>query len=273
VGALWAGTEHYGVYYLQAIFSILAFSRLPGGFWQTEASKKWVEELLSSEKRGLLLFAICGVSIGIIGYAIHRAAGIPYFRGRVLVCILFLTALTILSSIMKRNWRISPVVSAIITAALLAGFLGWIPPWFKYRTGGQSYNVTLTPGEVLGLQRLHEIASQSERFATNKHTPTGGTDEHTPDSYAYGTLSGRPVLLEGSYDGAEVNLPGFLKLQNDNDLLFNTTEPAALRNVAQSYAVRWLVLRPGTDLDLPKPLPPWLVEQKNSGDLKIYRID
>jgi hypothetical protein len=93
------------------------------------------------------------------------------------------------------------------------------------------------------------------------------------NSYAYGTLSERPVLLEGFHDGAEENVPGFATLFHDNDLLFNTTDPVLMRNTAQSYRVRWLVLRPGTDLNLPKPLPSWLIEQKDSGDLKIYRID
>ncbi len=273
VGAFWMENGKYGVYYLQAIFSIFAFSRIPGRFWQRDERRKWIKEWLSIEEKGLIIFLIAGVLIGIFGYLIHRAAGINHFRARPLVCILFLAVLAILSKILKRNLSISPIVSAIITAVLLVGFLGWIPPWLKYRTGGQRYNVTLTPGEVRGLQRLHEIASRSERFATNKHMPTGGTGEGTADSYAYGTLSGRPVLLEGSYDGAEENLPDFAALSHDNDLLFTTTDPSVLRNVAQSYSVRWLVLRAGTDLDLPRPLPPWLVEQQDCGDLKIYRID
>jgi len=273
VGALWAGTEHYGVYYLQAIFSVFAFSRWPWKFWQSDARGKWVAEWLGYEKWGLLLFTIGGVLIGIFGYTIHKAAGISHFRGRVLSCFLFLSLMVVLLAILKRNQRFSPVVSAIIAIALLVGFLGWIPPWLKYRNAGKSYNVTLTPGEVRGLQCLHDVAARGERFATNKHTPTGGTDDRTADSYAYGTLSGRPVLLEGSYDGAEENLPGFATLLRDNDLLFSTTDQSVLRNIAQSYRLRWLVLRPGTDLDLPKPLPPWLVEQRDSGDLKIYRIN
>ncbi len=273
VGAFWMENGKYGVYYLQAIFSIFAFSRLPERFWQREERRKWIKEWLSIEEKGLIILLIAGALIGIFGYLIHRAAGISHFRARLPVCVLFLAVLAILSKILKRNLSMSPVVSAIITAALLVGFLGWIPPWLKYRTGGQSYNVTLTPGELRGLERLHDVAANSDRFATDKHSLTGQPAESFANSYAYGTLSGLPVLLEGSHDGAEENLPGFATLQHDNDLLFNTTDPTALRNIAQSYSVRWLVLRPGTDLDLPKPLPPWLVEQQNCGDLKIYRID
>ncbi len=273
VGALWAGAEHYGIYYLQVIFSIFAFSRLPEGFWRVDARERWVTEWLSLTKKGLLFFTILGVLIGIFQIANHGKSGISYFRFRILSCFLFLSLLAILLAILKRSRRFSAAVSAIIASALLFGFLGWIPPWLKYRTSGQSYNVTLTSGEVRGLQRLREVATQGERFATNKHTPTGGISESSADSYAYGTLSGLPVLLEGSADGAEDKLPGFATLLHDNDLLFTTNDPVELREIARSYRVRWLVGRPSTDISLPRPLPAWLVEQQDSGDLKIYRID
>jgi len=273
IGALWAGTEHYGVYYLQAVLAIFAFSRLPRGFWRPDVRREWVAEWLSYVRKGLLLFTIGGALIGAAGYAIHRYAGISHFRGRMVLCVLFLGLLMIVSRTWKRSERFSTIASAVIVGVLLVGFLAWIPPWLKYRTGGQSYNVTLTPGEVHGLARLEQMAARGERLATNKHFPTGGTDEHTADSYAYGTLSGLPVLLEGSYDGAEENLPGFATLNHDNDLLFNTTDPVSLRRVAQSYDIHWLVLRPHTDLSLPKPLPTWLTEQHDTGDLKIYRIN
>jgi hypothetical protein len=92
-------------------------------------------------------------------------------------------------------------------------------------------------------------------------------------SYAYGTLSERPVLLEGYAYRGEYKAPGFVALLHDNDLMFTTTDPQALHQTAKNYHVRWLVARPGTDISLPRPLPEWLVEQQNSGSLKIYRID
>ena len=273
LGALWIGLEHYGVYYLQAVLSIFAFSRLPEGFWRTSARREWVTQWLSCERNGLLLFTIGGALIGLAGYAIHRVAGISHFRGRMILCMLVLALLAIMVRIWKKSPQFSNVASGIVVAVLMVGFLAWIPPWLKYRTSGQTYNVTLTSGEVRGLMQLRKIADRGERFATNKHYPTGGTGEHTADSYAYGTLSGLPVLLEGSFDGAEENLPGFAKLNHDNDLLFATTNPDSLRTVAQSYDVRWLVLRPGANLSLPTPLPTWLTEEQDTGDLKIYRID
>lgn len=271
VAQLYIGLEHYGVYYLQAVFSIFGFSRLPTGFWRSDARAKWVADWLSLAKRGLLFFTIGGVLIGIIGYAFHGTSGIAYFRLRVLSCLLYLSLLVILLAIMKRSRRFAAVGSAIIAGVLLVGFLGWIPPWSKYAMGQREYNVTLTPEEVRGLQRLHELAARGERFATNKHTSTGGSGG--PDSYAYGTLSGRPVLLEGYADAAEVALPGFAALLHDNDLLFSSTDPETQRDIARKWHVRWLVARPGTDISLPRPLPTWLVEQQDCGDLRIYRID
>jgi hypothetical protein len=273
VGAFWMENGKYGVYYLQAMFGVFAFSRMPNGFWHKDKRGMWIKEWLSIEEKGLIIFLCAGVLIGTFGYLFHGAAGIPHFRARILACILFLAFLAILSKTQKRNLKMSPFVSAIVSALLLVGFLAWIPPWFKYRTGGKSYNVTLAPGELQGLKRLHDLAVSGDRFATNKHALTGGADGGLANSYAYGTLSERPVLLEGFHDGAEENVPGFATLFHDNDLLFNTTDPVLMRNTAQSYRVRWLVLRPGTDLNLPKPLPSWLIEQKDSGDLKIYRID
>jgi hypothetical protein len=271
VAQLYYGTEHYGVYFLQAVFSIFAFSRLPPGFWRTDKRVKWVEDWLRIAKKGLLLFTAAGVLLAFLGYAIHRHSGIAYFRPRLLSCLLFLSLLVVLTATMKRSRRFASVGSAVIAGVLLIGFLGWLPPWARYAMGPREYNVTLAPGEVRGLLRLHELATQDERFATNKHTPTGGLG--SADSYAYGTLSGRPVLIEGYADGAEIALPGFAGLLRDNDLLFSTTDPGTLRDIATAWHVQWLVARPGTDLSLPRPLPAWLVEQPDTGDLKIYRID
>ena len=127
-------------------------------------------------------------------------------------------------------------------------------------------------GEVKGLNRLREIAASNEEFATNKHS-VDSLATRRERSYAYAALSQRPVLLEGYLDRGETYLPWFETMLRDNDSMFTTTNPDALRNLASTWHVRWLVARPGTDISLPKPLPAWLVPQQDSGDLKIYRIN
>ena len=113
-----------------------------------------------------------------------------------------------------------------------------------------------------------------ERFATNKHAlDMESLPPPNERSYGYSALSERPVLLEGYLDRGETALPWFKTLLHDNDLLFSTTDPETLRDIARAWHVRWLVARPGTDISLPRPLPAWLVEQQDCGDLRIYRID
>jgi len=68
-------------------------------------------------------------------------------------------------------------------------------------------------------------------------------------------------------------LPWFKPLFYDNDLLFSTTDPETLRDIARKWHVRYLVARAGTDIALPRPLPAWLIKQQDCGDLNIYRIN
>ena len=133
-------------------------------------------------------------------------------------------------------------------------------------------DVTISPGEVKGLKRLGELAARDERFATNKHDVDSLANK-SGRSYAYAALSERPVLLEGYFDHTRIDSPAFNALLHDNDLIFTTTDAETLRGLAKTWNVLWLVARPGTDIALPKPLPPWLVQQQNSGDLRIYRIE
>jgi hypothetical protein len=156
--------------------------------------------------------------------------------------------------------------------ALLIGFLAWITPWLNFGLGRMKMDIYLTPGEVQGLHRLGELAAPNERFATNKHA-VDSLAANRERSYSYGALSERPVLLEGYLDHAETALPWFDTLLHDNDLMFSTSDPETVRDIAKTWHVRWLIARPGTDIALTRPLPAWLVEQHNCGDLKIYRID
>jgi len=155
---------------------------------------------------------------------------------------------------------------------LMIGFLAWITPWLNFGMGRMKMDVTLSPGEVHGLYRLGDLAAPDERFATNKHA-VDSVAAYRQRSYSYDALSERPVLLEG-YEYHDVQtLPWFKSLLHDNDLLFSTADPEVLRHIADTWHVRWLVARPGTDIALPRPLPSWLVQEQDTGDLKIYKIN
>ena len=266
------GEERYGIYFLQSIFSVLAFSRLTSRFWRRDERAKWAAEWLSVATKGMIFLVAAAVLLRIAVYAVHSDDWIASVRRQIVPCILLALLLAGASALMKRSPRFSTVGSAILMGALAVGFLGWITPWLNFGMGRMKMDVTVSPGEVQGLKRLGELAAPDERFATNKHAVD--TLRSLPDrSYAYGTLSERPVLLEGYEYKSVTALPWFKTMLRENDQLFSTTDPATVHNIAETWHVRWLVARPGTDISLPRPLPSWLVEEPNCGDLKIYRID
>jgi hypothetical protein len=266
------GNEHYGIYYLQCLFSIFAFSRLsPEAFGEPERSR-CIVEWLRPAKIGMLILTVAGAFIGIAAYATHTHTGIPSFGSKIGVSLFLLFLLTGASALMRRDSRLVTVCSAALTVVLLTGFLAWITPWLNFGLGRMRMGISVPAGEVQGLNRLRVLAAPGERFATNKHSLDSLATSHER-SYAYSALSERPVLLEGYlYRGIEA-LPQFQSLLHDNDLMFSTTNPDTLRRVAGTYHVRWLVARPQTDISLHQPLPDWLVRQQDSGDLKIYRIN
>jgi len=264
--------ERYGVYFLQSMFSIFAFSRLTSVCWRADERSRWSAEWLRLAKKGMIVLTVCGVLIGIIAFATHRHTAIRFFGAKLVVSFLLLLVLAGTAALMKRSPRFSAAASTIVIAVLLMGSLGWITPWLNFGAGRMKMDVTLTPGEVRGLTYLREHSAPSDRFATNRHS-LDSVASYPERSYAYGALSERPVLLEGYLYHAGTALPWFPTLLRDNDLAFTATDPETVRDIAKTWHVRWLVARPGTDISLPRPLPPWIVEQQDSGDLKIYRID
>jgi hypothetical protein len=266
------GGERYGIYLLQCIFSIFAFSRVPSRWWRGSERIRLIADWFRVAMKGMILFVACGFLIAVLGFATHTKTGISYFGPKLLLAILSLVVLAAASALMKRSVRFSRFGSAALMVVLMAGFLAWSSDWVKYARGMVHTDITYQPAEVQGLRRLGEVMVPGEVFATNKHDVD--TTEHGHGrSNGYFALSGRPVLLEGYLNRGENMLPWFSELLRDNDLLFSTTDPETLRQIAGKWHVRYLVARPGTDIALPRPLPAWLVPLNDSGDLKIYRID
>jgi hypothetical protein len=266
--------EKYGIYFLQSVFSIFAFSRVTSGCWHGVERSRMITEWLRPAKASLIALTVAGALIGCVAEATHHHTGITHFGRKLFICFLLLSILAGISALMKRSRQFSTVGSAVLMGALMVGFLAWTTDWLRYGMGEVKTDITYMPSEVRGLRRLGELMAPDERFATNKHALN--VDSLLPPierSYGYSALSERPVLLEGYLDRGETDLPWFKTLLHDNDLLFSTTDPETLLNIARTWQVRWLVARPGTDISLPRPLPDWLVEQADCGDLKIYRIN
>lgn len=264
--------EKYGIYFLQCIFSIFAFSRMTPQWWHGAERLQIISDWLRLAIKGMILLVACGLLIGIVAYATHSKTGISYFIPKFLLASLSLAFLATLSALMKRSTRFARVGSAVLMFVLMAGFLAWSSDWVKYARGLVHTDITYSAGEVRGLRRLGEFMAPGEVFATNKHDVNMTEDGHGR-SYGYSALSERPALLEGYMARNEIVLPWFKTLLYDNDLLFSTTNPETLHEIAGKWHVRYLVARPGTDIALPKPLPPWLIEQQNCGDLRIYKVN
>jgi len=262
----------YGIIYLQCMFSIFAFSRLTSGWWRGVKRSQWIADWLRLATKGMIMLVACAVLLRIANYAVHSQDKIAAIRNQILPCCLLILLMAGTLALMKRSRRFAMVGSAILMGVLLIGFTAWIAPLMNFGLGRMKMDVTLKPGEVRGLKRLGELAAPGELFATNKHA-VDTVATHPERSYAYSALAGHPVLLEGYWYHTPTESPELKTLLLGNDLIFKTNDPETVREIARAWRVRWLVARPGTDIALPRPLPVWLVEQQNCGDLKIYRIN
>lgn len=266
------GNERYGTYYLDAVFSIFAFSQFRSGWWRGSERAKWAADWLRLTSKGVLFLLAYAIVMRIVDRIIHRDTWVIYERRQILSLVLFGLIVFGASILAKRNRAFMAAGSGILMAVLMIGFLAWITPWLNFGIGRMKMDVTISSGEVQGLKRFEQLAARDERFATNKHDVDSSANK-SGRSYAYAALSERPVLLEGYLHHNQRDSTDFKALLHDNDLMFTTTDAGTLRNLADAWRVRWLVARPGTDIALPRPLPPWLVEQSNCGDLKIYKIN
>ncbi|MGA9471782.1 MAG: hypothetical protein WBV36_04920 [Terriglobales bacterium] len=264
--------ERYGMYYLDSMFSILAFSQLTSDWWRGTERARWITEWLRLTGKAVFFFITYALLMRVLDRLTHSDAWISYNRAQMVSLIVSGLVIAGALALMKWSPRSSMVVSATLMGVLMIGFLAWITPWLNFGMGRMKMDVTISPGEVKGLKRLGELAGRDERFATNKHDVDSLANK-SGRSYAYAALSERPVLLEGYFDHTRIDSPAFNALLHDNDLIFTTTDAETVRNLAKTWNVLWLVARPGTDIALPKPLPPWLVQQQNCGDLRIYRIE
>ena len=264
--------EKYGIYFLQCMFSIFAFSRVSPRWLHSVERLQMMVEWLRLATKGMGLLVACGFLIGIVSFVTRTKTGISYFGPKLFVACLLLAVLATVLAFMRHGRGISAFASALLMIILMTGFLAWSPDWVKIALGRVHTDITYSPGEVRGLRRLGELMTPGEIFATNKHD-VDMTESGRGRSYGYSALSERPVLLEGYVARNEMALPWFNNLLHDNDLLFTTTDPETLRDIARKWHVRFLVARDGTDISLPRPLPTWLIEQQDCGDLRIYKID
>jgi hypothetical protein len=268
---LGGGNQHYGIYFLECMLSIFAFSRLKYGFWHSAERRELIQTWFRIAAKGLLLLTLSALAIALLAFATHQRTGVNSFALKLAISTTTLLLLAAGASLVKRHNRSALVVSSGTIVFLLLGFLAWVTPWMDFGQGRLRDTISIPAGEVQGLERLHYLAAPGERFATNQHS-LNQLPINQNRSVAYSALSERPVLLEGYLFHGEELLPWFPSMLHDNDQMFTATDPALLRDLASRWGVHWLVARPGTDISLPRPLPAWLVPQSGTGSLKIYQI-
>ena len=127
--------ERYGIYFLQSIFSIFAFSRVTSGCWHGVERSQMIAEWLRLAKTGMILLTAGGVLIGCVAVATHHHTGITHFGLKLFLSFLLLSLLAGISALMKRSRRFSTVGSAVLMGALMVGFLAWTTDWLRYGMG------------------------------------------------------------------------------------------------------------------------------------------
>jgi hypothetical protein len=269
---LYDDNERYGLYFLQALFSIFAFSRLNSSFWRAEQRKKWAASWLRLAGIGLAVFAGIALLARVVLFLVHTHPALTDLGKRAAAALLVAAVCLGLALLMRRNSRFASAASAVLMAVLAVGLFAWITPWLNFGLGRMNLGVSVSAAEVAGLHRLDRLAAPNERFATNRHD-IDSLAKRRARSYAYTAISERPVLVEGYLDRGLIQLPWLSSMLHDNDLMFTTTDPETLHRLTREYQVQWLVAKPGSDLALQRPLPPWLIEEQHTGSLKIYKVN
>ena len=55
------GNERYGMYYLDSVFSIFAFSRLTSGWWRGTERARWITDWLRLTRKAYSSSRLCGL--------------------------------------------------------------------------------------------------------------------------------------------------------------------------------------------------------------------
>ena len=95
--------ERYGIYFLQAIFSILAFSRFTSRFWRGVKRSKIMLEWLRVAKITMLILIVAGALIAVVAVVAHHRTGVSHFGIKIFLSCFLLSLLAYLSWVMKRG--------------------------------------------------------------------------------------------------------------------------------------------------------------------------
>ncbi len=262
----------YGFLYAGSVLSIFAFAWLYAPLKQAfEGNWAGLRLVVTDALRvAILVSAVCLVAAVLV--RVLGGNSDPSFQYRLKNVLRASGAVFVLASasrlLMARFDRARSALTVLILAGYALGFAAWIPDWENFGLDRMKMDMTASRGEVVGLATLHRLSNKGDLIATN-HCCVPGWGE---SAYQYGALSERTMLLQGWREGGAANHPLFAGVKQANDLLFSTKDTAAFRGIVERFHLRFIVAEPGTDIQLAKPLPSWLVAIPDSGTLTIYKV-
>ena len=129
------------------------FRLLPvtSGFWRSAARARWAVEWLGLTSKDVLFLIAYAVLMGIANRITRSHAWISYTRTEYISILLLGLVAVGTFALAKHSLRFAMVGSAILMGVLSIGFLAWVTPWLNYGQGRMKMDVTLSPGEVQGL--------------------------------------------------------------------------------------------------------------------------
>jgi hypothetical protein len=269
----------YGFLYAQGILGVFTFAWLSVPVYAAFEGN-WPEVFSEVNKfiRVVCIASMVFLSCAVVVYAFSDKHGSHFGEYSISIMrtakyslkILLLSAASLF--LFHRSRKFKVLITACMISVYMLGFTAWVTDWMDYGLGRLKRDVTISKGEVHGLEVLRKISGKDDIIATNQHSLPDLKTNRPNRSYAYGALSERPVLIEGWEYSSVKNTPMFNKIFGENELIFTSDDGGLVKAIIDKYNIKYIVAKPGTTMNLATNPPVWLSEIPNTGSLKIYAV-
>lgn len=267
--------SRYGLLYAQGVLNVFSFAWLSlplhaaiNGDWPDVFSEvnKFIRVVIISS----VVFLLCAMACYLLtnnfsDYSISITRTIKYSFELAL-----LSTASLFLFYKAKGLRL--LLTAFMTSIYFFGFSAWVTDWEDYGLGKLKRDVTISKGEVHGLEVLRKLSHKGDIIVTNQHSLPDLKQNRPYRSFEYGALSERPVLIEGWEYSPIKNTPVFNEAYRDNELVFNSDNTDLLKSIINKYKIKYIVAKPGTDLKIVNKFPNWLKTISDTGSLKIYSV-
>ena len=271
--------SRYGFLYAQGVLNIFSFAWLTSPL-HAAIDRNWSEVFSEVQKviRIVLIsgvvFLICAITFHFIYRNIYSDSSDMSLSA--IRTIKYSSVLVLFSAVGLLLFNKSGIWKPLLTTCMIClysfGFTAWVTDWENYGLGRQKKDITMSKGEVYGLEVLREVSHKGDMLATNQHSLSLQNQNKVNRSFGYEALSERPVFIEGWDYSSIRNTETFKNMLKDNELIFTSNDAASIKSVIDKYRIKYIVAKPGTDLDISNALPHWLTKIENTGSLNIYSV-